>query len=299
MNCAIRIQKLSKEFRRVAALADMDAEVPDGAIYALVGPNGAGKTTTLKTLMNIWRPTRGQAEVLGVDSTRLSPREFTRIGYVSENQEMPEWMTVAYLLAYLKPFYPTWDDALCADLVRRFDLPPGRKIGQLSRGMRMKAAFASSFAYRPELIILDEPFTGLDALVRDELIEGLLERAQGATILLSSHDLGEIETFASHVGYLEHGRLRFSEEMASLVERFREVEVTFEAAPTLPAAWPEGWIQPDTSAAVLRFVDTRFDRERSMSEIQRLFGDVRDVTFSPMSLRSIFVAIAKDARTAA
>ena len=299
MNCAIRTQKLSKEFRRVDALVDLDAEVPDGAIYALVGPNGAGKTTTLKTLMNIWRPTRGQAEVLGVDSTRLSPREFTRIGYVSENQEMPECMTVAYLLAYLKPFYPTWDDALCADLVRRFDLPPGRKIGQLSRGMRMKAAFASSFAYRPELIILDEPFTGLDALVRDELIEGLLERAQGATILLSSHDLGEIETFASHVGYLEHGRLRFSEEMASLVERFREVEVTFEAAPTLPAAWPEGWIQPDTSAAVLRFVDTRFDRERSMSEIQRLFGDVRDVTFSPMSLRSIFVAIAKNARTAA
>jgi ABC-2 type transport system ATP-binding protein len=299
MNCAIRIQKLSKDFRRVAALADMDAEVPEGAIYALVGPNGAGKTTTLKTLMNIWRPTRGRAEVLGVDSTRLSPREFARIGYVSENQEMPEWMTVEYLLAYLKRFYPTWDDALSADLVRRFDLPPGRKIGHLSRGMRMKAAFASSFAYRPELIILDEPFTGLDALVRDELIEGLLERAQGATILLSSHDLGEIETFASHVGYLEHGRLRFSEEMTSLVERFREVEITFAAPPTLPLAWPEGWIQPDTSAAVLRFVDTRFDRERTTSEIRRLFGDVRDVTFSPMSLRSIFVAIAKDARTAA
>ena len=149
MNCAIRTQKLSKNFRRVAALADMDAVVPEGAIYALVGPNGAGKTTTLKTLMNIWPPTRGRAEVLGVESSRLSPRELARIGYVSENQEMPEWMAVEYLLAYLKPFYPTWDDALCADLVRRFDLPLHRKIRHLSRGMRMKAAFASSFAYRP------------------------------------------------------------------------------------------------------------------------------------------------------
>jgi len=299
MNCAIRTQKLSKNFRRVAALASMDAEVPEGAIYALVGPNGAGKTTTLKTLMNIWRPTHGRAEVLGVDSTRLSPRELARIGYVSENQEMPEWMTVEYLLAYLKPFYPTWDDTLCTDLVRRFDLPPRRKIRHLSRGMRMEAAFASSFAYRPELIILDEPFTGIDALVRDDLIEVLLQGAQSATILLSSHDLGEIETFASHVGYLEHGRLRFSEEMASLVERFREVEVTFEAPPSLPAEWPEGWIQPDTSNAVLRFVDTRFDRERTTKEIRRLFGDVRDISFSPMSLRSIFVALAKDARAAA
>jgi ABC-2 type transport system ATP-binding protein len=298
MNCAIRTQKLSKGFHRVAALVDMDVEVPEGAIYALVGPNGAGKTTTLKTLMNIWPPTRGRAEMLGVDSTRLSARELARIGYVSENQEMPGWMTLEYLLGYLKPFYPTWDDALCADLVRRFDLPPRRKIRHLSRGMRMKAAFASSLAYRPELIILDEPFTGLDALVRDELIEGLLERAQGATVLLSSHDLAEIETFASHVGYLEHGRLRFSEEMSSLVERFREVEVTFESLPPLPADWPEGWMQPDTSNAVLRFVDTRFDRERTTSEIRRLFGDVRDISFSPMSLRSIFVALAKDARAA-
>jgi ABC-type multidrug transport system ATPase subunit len=121
-------------------------------------------------------------------------------------------------------------------------------------------------------------------------------RAQGATVLLSSQDLAEIETFTSHVGYLERGRLDFSEEMNSLVERFREVEVTFESLPPLPAEWPEDWMQPDTSTAVLRFVDTRFDRERTASEIRRLFGDVRDVSFNPMSLRSIFVALAKHAR---
>jgi ABC-2 type transport system ATP-binding protein len=114
-------------------------------------------------------------------------------------------MTVGGLLDYMRPFYPTWDRALEQQLVRQFDLPLGRKLKHLSRGMRMKAAFASSLAYRPPLIVLDEPFTGLDPLVRDELIEGLLERAPETTIFLSSHDLAEIESFASHVGYLEAG----------------------------------------------------------------------------------------------
>src|SRR5215470_1283300 len=183
MNFAITTQRLCKKFRSVAALADLELEVPEGSIYALVGPNGAGKTTALKVLMNILSPSRGKAEVLGVDSRRLSPRELAVIGYVSENQKMPYWMTVKYFLAYLKPFYPTWDDAAAAELVRQFELPLDRKLGQLSRGMQIKASLVSSLAYQPKLIILDEPFTGLDPLVRDQLIEGLLERAGGATVL--------------------------------------------------------------------------------------------------------------------
>ena len=133
-------------------------------------------------------------------------------------------MTVGYFMAYLKPFYPTWDDARASELLREFDLPLDRKLKHLSRGMWMKTALASSLAYRPPLLILDEPFTGLDPLVRDELIEGVLDAAEGATILVSSHDLAEIETFASHIGYLDRGRLQFSEEMTSLVARFREME---------------------------------------------------------------------------
>src|SRR5947199_4533721 len=130
---------------------------------------------------------------------------------------------------YLKPFYPQWDAERAQELLRQFELPRDRKIRNLSHGMRMKAALASSLAYRPELIVLDEPFTGLDALVRDELIEGLLARAENTTILISSHDLAEIESFASHIGYLEGGRLRFSEELESLSARFREIVLTFPA----------------------------------------------------------------------
>jgi ABC-2 type transport system ATP-binding protein len=298
MSSPISTHNLSKAFRRTEAVHALDLDVPEGSIYALIGPNGAGKTTTIKLLMNILRASAGTAEVLGVDSRRLSPREFARIGYVSENQEMPEWMTVDYFLRYLKPFYSTWDDALAADLVRQFELPLDRKLRHLSRGMRMKVALASSLAYRPELVVLDEPFTGLDALVRDEFTRSLLERAEGTTILISSHDLAEIENFASHVGYLDEGRLRFTEEMGTLADRFRQVEITFDGTPPVLALWPAGWMQPETSSALLRFIDSHFDAARTPAEIQRLFPAARNVEFHAMSLREIFVALAMAGRRA-
>jgi ABC-2 type transport system ATP-binding protein len=234
----IHTEGLSKRFGRTVALNGVDLAVPQGAIYALVGANGAGKTTLIKLLMKILRPSAGRAQVLGIDVHRLAGQAFQRIGYVSENQELPEGMTVGGMLDYFRAFYPTWDRTLEQQLVRQFDLPLQRKLKHLSRGMRMKAAFASSLAYRPPLIVLDEPFTGLDPLVRDELIEGLIERAPETTIFLSSHDLAEIETFSSHVGYLEQGRLLFSEEMTVLAGRFREVTVTLAAPAPLPASLP-------------------------------------------------------------
>ena len=193
----IQCSQLTKKYRRTAALDALNLSVPEGSIYALIGPNGAGKTTLIKTLVNILRPTSGTSSVLGVPSSRLSPKEFAQIGYVSENQDMPEWMTIDYFLRYLKPFYPTWDDARAAEMLKQFNLPTDRKLKQLSRGMKMKASLVSSLAYRPKLIILDEPFSGLDPLVRDEFIEGLLESAAGATIFISSHDLAEIESFSA------------------------------------------------------------------------------------------------------
>jgi ABC-2 type transport system ATP-binding protein len=135
---------------------------------------------------------------------------------------MPEWMTVGYLLDYLKPFYPSWDDARANKLVRQFELPRDRPLRHLSRGMRMKVALASSLAYRPRLLVLDEPFSGLDLVMREDLIAGIIESAGETTVFLSSHDLADIESFASHIGYLSNGRLLFSEEMTSLAMRFRE-----------------------------------------------------------------------------
>jgi len=296
MTSAIQTFSLAKHFRRVDALQDLSLNVPEGAIYALVGPNGAGKTTAIKILMNIIRATSGRADVLGLDSTQIAGKHLEPIGYVSENQELPEWMTVELYLGYLRPFYSTWDRALDSELVKQFDLPLNRKLKHLSRGMKMKAALASSLAYHPKLIVLDEPFTGLDPLVRDELIQGLLDRAEESTIFVSSHDLGEIETFASHVGYLESGRLRFSEELNTLVARFREVELTFDSAPALPAQAPATWMQLNQASAVIRFIESSYDAERTPAEIQKAFGATRNVSFNPMSLRSIFLAMAKAGR---
>ena len=299
MNYPIRCVDLSKKFRRVQALDHLNLEIPEGAIYALIGSNGAGKTTAIKTMMNIHEPDGGHVEISGKDSRQLRGRDFQSIGYVSENQKMPEWMTVDYLMRYLKPFYPTWDDAAAANFVRKFGLPGDRKLSQLSRGMKMKAALASSLAYHPPLVILDEPFSGLDPLVRDEFIDGLIESAEGTTILISSHDLAEIESFASHAGYLEQGKMQFSEDMASLSGRFREVEVTLGEPSGLPRNWPAEWLQPQTSPAVVRFIDTRFDESTIGERVRGLFPRMTDFSTRAMPLREIFVTLAREERKAA
>jgi ABC-2 type transport system ATP-binding protein len=291
-------QGLSIAFGGVRAVDSLNLDVPNGAIYGLVGPNGAGKTSAIKAMMNILRPTSGRAEILGCDSRLLGAENFAQIGYVSENQAMPDWMTIDYLMAYLKPFYPTWDNGRAAELLRQFDLPRGRKLRHLSRGMWMKAALASSLSYRPRLIVLDEPFSGLDVLVREELITEILESAEDSTILVSSHDLADIETFASHIGYMDKGRLLFSEEMASLTGRFREVEVTVGYPPDTGAdrRWPAHWLGAEVSPALVRFVDTRFDAESTEAEIGQLFTDVRNVSARPMALRTIFLTLARGSR---
>ena|SRR5665213_3562837 len=294
MSNVICATDLVKRFRGVHVLDGLNLTVPEGSVFGLAGPNGAGKTTTIKILMDILRPSSGAATVLGIDSRALGPDALANIGYVSENQEMPEWMTVEYLLAYLKPFYPAWDDERARQLVRQFDLPLDRQLRHLSRGMRMKTALASSLAYRPRLLIMDEPFSGLDPLVREDLIDGLLESAGETTILISSHDLGEIESFASHIGYLDRGRLQFSEEMTSLTARFREVEVVVDSPPLLlDRPWPAHWLRPETAPALVRFVETHFDPERTAADIRQLFGNVRSISAHPMPLRAIFVTLAR------
>jgi ABC-2 type transport system ATP-binding protein len=296
MNPAIHTDKLTRRFGRTLAVDGVDLDIPPGAIYALVGPNGAGKTTMIKLLMNIHPATSGRAEVLGIDTRRLAGKAFQHIGYVSENQEMPEWMTVSALLAYFRAFYPQWDRALEQQLARQFALPLERKVKHLSRGQRMKVAFASSLAYRPSLIVLDEPFSGLDPLVRDELIEGLLERAPETTIFLSSHDLAEIESFSSHVGFLEAGKLLFSEELSTLTDRFRDVTVTLGDRSSLPADWPAAWLQLQASDSVIRFVHSGYQPDATERELAAMFPGARNVSFDPMPLRAIFLAIAKSNR---
>jgi ABC-2 type transport system ATP-binding protein len=296
MTDAIRTERLTRSFKNVHALWQVDMNVPEGAIFALLGPNGAGKSTAVKLILNLIEPSSGASQVLGVDSRRLRGRHFQSIGYVAEKQDLPEWMRVGDFFDYLRPFYPKWDRALEDKLLLDYDLPLDRKLSDLSLGMRMKLRLASSVAFHPRLLVLDEPFSGLDPITRDELIEQLLDCAREATLLICSHDLAEIETFSSHVGYLDRGNLLLQEEMTSLLDRFREVEVTLDQPFESRQPWPKHWLLAESERLVAHFTESTFDEIRTRAEIRRLFPSARSVAFSPMSLRSISLAIAKSNR---
>jgi ABC-2 type transport system ATP-binding protein len=292
----IQTHDLWKKFGRHEALRGLSLEVPEGSAYALIGANGAGKTTTIRIVMNILQAERGTARVLGVDSRRLSPRELAQIGYVSENQDMPKSLTVAQYLDYLRPFYSTWDSDLETALMRRLRLPLHRRIGHLSHGMRMKMNLACALPFHPKLLVLDEPFSGLDPLVRDEFMESLLRQAGEMTVLISSHELSEMEGMATHVAFLDEGRLLFEESMTDLSARFREVHVTLDREAAPPGRVPDDWLNVRALGNVLTFVDSGFSEDRLGSAVGVLNGGIRNIDAQPMGLRSIFTALAKSRR---
>ncbi|MCB9385822.1 MAG: ABC transporter ATP-binding protein [Bryobacterales bacterium] len=296
MSFAVSTHELSKRFTRVEALSGLTLDVPRGAIYALLGPNGAGKTTTLQILMDLARPSSGSATVLGVDSRKLDAGDRERIGYVSENQELPLWMTLDELIAFCRPLYPAWDPSLADHLADMLELPRRRKLRAFSRGMKRKAALVVSLAYRPPLLLLDEPFSGLDPLVRDQMLEALVEIAaqEGTTTLLSSHDIAEIENVADHVGFLRQGRLRVSEPLDALHGRFREVEALLPQDATPAVSPPPHWRDVERSGAVLRFLDSRYEPGASEAAWERALPPGTSTTASPVTLRRIFLALARE-----
>ncbi len=299
MDHAIVTSNLNCRYGAVKALTDLTLQVETGTIFALLGPNGAGKTSTLRVLMNIIPPTSGSATVLGVDSRRLGSDELATIGYVSENQQIPRWMTVDQLIAFCKPLYSAWDDGLCNTLIQQFDLPRDVRLGRMSRGMRVKAALVSSLAYRPRLLVLDEPFTGLDPVVRDDLVRGVLELAgeERWTVLISSHDLDEVERLVDTVGFIDGGRLVLSERFSDLHARFRRIDLTSDAWPSPPASLPT-WLDVQQSSRVLRFIESQYVAGETERQIAAMApGAAIDV--QSMTLREIFIALVRRQRKVA
>jgi len=291
---ALECEHLTRAFGRTLAVNDVSLSIPDGSIFALLGPNGAGKTTTLKILLNLLRPTSGRASVLGVDSTKLTKRDFRRIGYVTEEQIYPEWMTVRQLVDYYRPFYPQWDDALMKRLEEIFGLPSDRPLRKLSRGMRVKAILLTILPFHPELLVLDEPFGGLDPQVRDDFINGMLEVVASDrpnTVIVSSHDIAEVERLADWVGILLGGKLVVAEPLSDLQARFRRLEIVGpDVAARVPERPPAGWFKLERPAStVVQLVHSAFENsEAAVAEVRAVFGNV---TIKPcaMSLREIFL----------
>ena len=294
MTDAIETSDLTRRFGRADAVNGLSLRVPPGSIFALVGPNGAGKTTAIKLLMNLIRPTRGSAKVLGTDSTELGPAALARIGYVSENQRLPDWMTPGELLDYVRPFYPTWDRELCTRLWKTLEIDDRNPLRALSRGTRMKAALLSSLAYRPELLILDEPFSGLDPLVRVELTQALLELPGDHpwTVFLSSHDIEEVERLADVIGFIDRGRLEFVEPVPSLLQRCRLVEVVSPDDSALSSDMRPEWLLQGTTGRTVRFIDTDHAAPDARDRIAASFP-AANVHTSELPLREIFVALGR------
>jgi ABC-2 type transport system ATP-binding protein len=292
----IQTDNLWKAYGRHDALKGLSLSVPEGSALALIGANGAGKTTTIKVLMNLIEPSRGNATVLGVDSRKVSTRERAQIGYVSENQDMPKRLTVAQFLSHVRPMYQTWDLELERSILTALRLPLDRKIRDLSHGTRMKMALACALPYRPKLLVLDEPFSGLDPLIRDEFMENLLEQAGAMTILISTHELADVENVATHVAFIEQGQLLFQESMNELAKRMREVHVRLAQTAVLPKDIPDSWLQTKALGNVLSFVETRFSEAELSGKIASLLPAVREVDVQAINLRTIFNVLARDAQ---
>ncbi len=287
MNTIAATKQVSFSYGRTPALHNINIDIHTGSFFGLVGRNGAGKTTLLKVLTGLLLPQTGSAEALGRDARRLEPRDWAQIGYVSESQPMYDWLTGLELIAFLKPLYTTWDDAFCEQLGKLLRLPLERKVRGYSKGERMKMALLLAMSFHPQLLVLDEPFSGLDVLAKEQLIKCLLEVTgqERWSVVLASHDLAEVERLADSIGVLDGGHLVISEPIESLQNRFRRVQVFEPNGATLNES---SVLNAERSATGLTFVETAFSPERETTLRQSLGAKIE---ITPLSLREIVLAL--------
>jgi ABC-2 type transport system ATP-binding protein len=290
METVIETRSLSRWFKNKEAVRDLNLRLAPNRVYAFLGRNGAGKTTTIKMLAGIIRPSSGSSALFGQDSQKLRPVDWQKIGYVSENQELYEWMTVEELIAFTAKLYPGWDREFERYLIAKLELPMTRRISKCSRGEKVKLALLLAMAFRPKLILLDEPFAGLDPLARSEFLDTLLEvTAQSDwSVFFSTHDIEDVEKLADEVVILDGGQLQICESLDSLQERFRRVDVIGAHA---HIEVDENMFSIQREGERSRFVYAAFSAE-SEAGLQARFPGA-EVVFSPMSLKEIFLTLAK------
>lgn len=295
MNATDRIvetKQLTKNYGKLNALAPIDLQIPGGSALALLGRNGSGKSTLIRLLMGFIRPSFGTARVLGVNPASCPENIRARIAYVADSQDLPNAMTAAQYLAYLRPFYPTWDHDFEKRLIKLFDVPLHRKISHLSRGQRVKAAFVGALSFHPSLLLLDEPFSGLDPAVRDEVLDALFEtmNTQEWTMVISSHEIEEVEKLADNVIMMDAGKACLREDKDTLLARCRSV--SFHTPATLtPAALPAHWWNAVQLEDRITFVDSEHEPEKFLADLHRHFPEHRHLTIDPAPLRSITRAL--------
>ena len=241
----IEMSALTRRFGRTTALASVSLSVTRGVVHGLVGANGAGKTTLIKHALGLLRAEGGSVRVFGLDPVVEPVAVLSRIGYLSEENDLPGWMRVDELIRYSRAFYPAWDDVYAKDLLRTFALDPTARIGTLSKGQKARVGLLVALAYRPELLLLDEPSSGLDPIVRRDILDAVMRTIadEGRTVLFSSHLLDEVEQVSDHVTMISHGRIVLSAPLDVIKESHRHLTVRF----------PEPLDEPPAVEGVLRW----------------------------------------------
>jgi ABC-2 type transport system ATP-binding protein len=223
----IQTEDFTRRYGSTVAVDELNLTVERGQVFGFLGRNGAGKTTTIKTLLGLLRPTSGSVRVLGLDPVKDGIELKKRIGYVPETPQLYSWMRVHEMIRFTSQFYDSWNDTHVAELLGQFGLDPEHKVKNLSRGMGAQLALVLAMGHEPELLILDEPATGLDVLVRRDFLESIVRviQQQGRTVMLSSHMVHEVERVADRVGVIEGGRLLACEDTDAFKGRVKKVLV--------------------------------------------------------------------------
>jgi ABC-2 type transport system ATP-binding protein len=219
----ITVSGLTRRFGTTTALDTVSLSMPRGAVYGLVGANGAGKTTLIKHILGLLRAQSGSVRIFGLDPVADPVAVLSRIGYLSEENDLPGWMRVDELIRYSRAFYTDWDDAYAEELLQGFALDPAAKIRTLSKGQKARVGLLVALAHRPELLVLDEPSSGLDPIVRRDILGAVIRTIadEGRTVLFSSHLLDEVEEVADHVTMINEGRIALSAPLDKIRESHR------------------------------------------------------------------------------
>jgi ABC-2 type transport system ATP-binding protein len=284
----VEISNLTRRFGPKVALNNVSLKIQPGTVLGLVGENGAGKTTLIKHILGLLKAQSGSVRVFGRDPVDEPVGVLSRIGYLSEEPELPAWMRIHELVRYVSAFYPGWDSDYAEQLRREFELDPAAKVKTLSKGQRARAGLLVALAYRPPLLVLDEPSSGLDPIVRRDILGAIVRTIadEGRTVLFSSHLLSEVERVSDQVAMIRSGRILFCDTLDSVKQSHSRLTLQFDepraTAPKLPGAltWDGGG--REWSAV---FAGPAGDA----GEIARGLG-ARLVEQSTLSLDEIFVA---------
>ena len=284
---AIETSGLTRRFGRVLAVDSIDLKVPVGSVYGYLGRNGAGKTTTIQMLMGLIEPTGGEMSVLGMNPLRQDVEIKRLVSYVPERVQMYDWMKISQMMWFGANIHPHWDQKLAEELLKQFELPPDRRIGQLSRGMQGKVGLTVALSSHPRLLILDDPTSGLDALVRREFMESIVAVLQeaGTTVFFSSHIIDDVERVADWVGILEEGQLIVESPLEQLKQSVKRVSATFpDGSPELEI---EGVLQQEGEGRHQAFIWRDFAPDKLGA--LRAAG-ATNIEVQDCSLEDIFVA---------